>query len=209
MDHVPALPLAVDRDLRAVGEVGDNRSGGGGVAPQVQRPPAEGHPALDGVHGVDEGQAEKLRQGPGQLLGDGVHVSLYPGGVGPVVVVADFHQHRWGVGLGHLPQGGGGAGGDFGGKRVDFPQLLGDEFRRPLALAAARVIKGDDAPLLAVAPLRRAVGVKGQVEVVGSPVGLPDRGPGGHFGLVALILDSIGEEIGDQGVRQQVHVVFL
>ncbi|CAN4011873.1 hypothetical protein LPJCHP_LPJCHP_15960, partial [Dysosmobacter welbionis] len=33
------------------------------------------------VHGVDKGQAEILRQAPGNLLGDGIPVALQPGGV--------------------------------------------------------------------------------------------------------------------------------
>lgn len=136
-------------------------------------------------------------------------MALQPDGVGVVVVVADLHQHRRSLGLAHLSQGGGLPGSDLVGQGVYLSQFLGDQLRRPLALGAAGVIKGDDAPLLTVVSLRRAVGVQGQIEVVGSGVGLPDGGPGGHLRPVPLILNPIGEQVRDQGVRQQVHIVLL
>ena len=136
-------------------------------------------------------------------------MALQPGGVGVVVVVPDLQQHRGEPGLAHLPQGGGGPGGDLIWQGVDLPQLLGDQLRRPLAVDAAGIVEGDDAPLLAVAALRGGVGVEGQVQVELPLVGLPDGAAGGHLRPVALVLDAVGQQVGHQGVRQQIHVVLL
>ena len=209
MDHIPPLPFAVDGDGGAVGKVGDDGPRGGGCVPQVQRAVADLHCSLHRHHGIDERQAEKLCQRPGQLLGDGVHVALHPGGVLVIVVVPDLYQHRREPGQAHLPQGSGGLGGDLVGQGIDFPQLRRDELRRPAALGAAGIVKGDDAPLLPVAPLRRRVGMQGQIQVVPAGVGLPDGGGRRHGRAVAFVADAVGQQVRHQRIRQQVHVVLL
>ena len=131
-DGVPALIAAGDCHLGATGDGGDDGAGGGGIGPEIQGRGLGDHHPLMLRRGLDEGQAEILAQGLHQIPGDGAHVGADPGGVGGVVVVADLDEHRRAFGAAHLPQGGGGAGGDQVGQGVDAAEILGKQLRRPL-----------------------------------------------------------------------------
>ena len=207
--HIPVLVLSVDPHggpIRNAGNYGGIRSG---AAAEVQGAAAGVDRGLPGIYGPDEGDAEIVGEAEDQVPGDLRDVVLNPAGVLIVVVVPDLQQHGGEFGIPNLPQAGGGAGHHLVGQGIDAPQVVDEDLGRPLALGAGGVVEGDDAADVAVVALRGGVGVEGQVEVVPALVGLPDGAAGGHVGGIALIADAAAVEVGDHGVRQPVHPVFL
>ena len=133
-----------------------------------------------------------------------------PLGVGGVIVVADLQQHRGHLRLAHLPQGGGGAGRHQLGQGIDLLQIRHEDVGGPPAVGAGGIVKGDDAPLTALAAAVAAgVGVEGQIEVVAAPCRLGDGGGSGHLRRVAGEADGIGPQIWLHGVGDAVHPVLL
>ena len=129
--------------------------------------------------------------------------------VGGVVMVADLQQHRRSLGTAHLAQGGGGSGGHLVGQGIDLPQSRRKQLRRPPAVCAAGIIKGDDPPVLSLAARAGGVGVKREVKVIVPRIALPDSVGGGALGVVAAVLDAVGQQQRLHGIRQEIHEVFL
>ena len=156
-----------------------------------------------------EWNIEEFRQRQHQIAGDGVQIVDNPVGVGHVVVEGQLQQHGWGPHPADLADGGGGLGPHQVGQGIDGLQPVGNQLGRLPALGASGVVEGDRALGLAVLPLRRGVGVKGQVQVEIAGVGGRDGGGGRHIRGVADIPDAGGVQIGDHLVGQKVHIRFL
>ena len=113
------------------------------------------------------------------------------------------------LGAFHLCKSGCGAGGHLIWQGIDLSQGRRKQLRRPLAVCAAGIVKGDNAPAPALAARAGGVGVEGQMKIVAAGVALPDGIGHGAPGIVAGKLDAVGKQQRLHGVRQQVHEVFL
>ena len=143
---VPLAGAAVDRHRRAGRQLRDDPPRRGRIFPQIQAPRLGAYRAAPRRDGCDKRQPEILRQGQYEVGGDGLDAALYPAGVGVVVVVSQLQQHGGHPGPPHLPQRGGGAGIDLLRQRVDGLEVPHEDVGGTLAVGAAGVVEGDDAP---------------------------------------------------------------
>ena len=206
---VPALPFSVNGDGRPLGQAADNAGVGKGALAQVQVSPCGGDCSDLGRNGLGKGEKEVFRHGLRHIDGDGLDIFPDPAGVLLVVVVGELDEGGGRDGFGDLSQPEGGNGPHPFGVGINLPEVGRDDLGGPAAVPAPGGVVDLGAPERPLLPLGGGVGMEGEVEVVGAFLGLLDGGSGGHVRGVAGVADAVGQQPGDQGVRDEVHVVFL
>ena len=206
---MPAVGGVEDGDGGPVGGLGEDGGGCVGPGPDVQTAPLHIYHPGAAVFRLEEGDAEILGQGQHDDPGGAVQVGFDPVGILHIVVEGQLDEDGGGGDLSDLPQSGGGLGAHQIGIGVDGLQAICDEFCRPLAVGAARVVE-DDGPS---GPARHVpgggVGVEGQMEVVAPGVGGGDGRSGGHIRGIPAVPDAGGVQHGDHLVGQEVHPLLL